>query len=240
MVKNVDLLEQSLLALKDDIKAKQLQRFFKTGKGDYGEGDKFLGITMPQIRLLVNKYYKDISLEDLKQLLSSKWHELRMAALLDMVKQYNKADEYNQKELYKLYVNQIGKAINNWDLIDVTCPHIIGIHEYKYKTNLFDDLLKGGLWHKRVAIISTFYMLKHGQTKPTYDLACKLVYQEHDLLHKAVGWSMREVGKVDTALLLKFLDKYASTMPRTALRYSIEKLPKDQKYYYMNLKTKNS
>jgi len=236
MAKNVDLLEQSLLALKDDNKAKQLQRFFKTGKGDYGEGDKFLGITMPQIRLIVNKYYKDISINDLIKLLGSKWHEIRMASLLVMVKQYNKADDFNQKELYKLYVNQIGKAINNWDLIDVTCPYIIGAHEYKYKTNLYDKLLKGGLWHKRVAIISTFYMLKRGQTKPTYDLSCKLVYQDHDLLHKAVGWSMREVGKVDLALLLKFLDKYAATMPRTALRYAIEKLPNDQKHYYMNLK----
>lgn len=236
MAKNVYLLEQSLLAFKDDNKAKQLQRFFKTGKGDYGEGDKFLGITMPQIRLIVNKYYKDIAINDLKNLLGSKWHEIRMAALLVMVKQYNKANEKSQNELYMLYVEQIGKAINNWDLIDVTCPHIIGAHEYKNITNLYEKLLKGGLWHKRVAIISTFYMLKRGQTKPTYDLACKLVYQEHDLLHKAVGWSMRELGKVDLALLLKFLDKYAATMPRTALRYAIEKLPNYQKHYYMNLK----
>lgn len=236
MANNVDTLKQVFVALKDDNKAKQLQSFFKTGKGEYGEGDKFLGITMPQIRLLVSKYYNDISLEDLKQLLASKWHEIRMFALLVMVKQFNKADEKTQKELYTLYVEQIGKAINNWDLIDVTCPHIIGAYEYKYKTNLYDKLLKGGLWHKRVAIISTFYMLKRGQTKPTYDLACKLVYQNHDLLHKAVGWSMREVGKVDLALLLKFLDQYASTMPRTSLRYAIEKLSKDQKHYYMTLK----
>ena len=238
MANNVDTLKQVLVALKDDNKAKQLQSFFKTGRGEYGEGDKFLGINMPQIRVQVNKHYKDVSIIDLKKLLASKWHEIRMFALLVMVKQFNKADEKTQKELYTLYVEQIGKAINNWDLIDVTCPHIIGAYEYKYKTNLYDKLLKGGLWHKRVAIISTFYILKRGQTKPTYDLACKLVYQEHDLLHKAVGWSMREVGKVDIALLLKFLDKYAATMPRTALRYAIEKLLNDQKLYYMNLKSK--
>ncbi|MDQ5885287.1 MAG: hypothetical protein QG645_450, partial [Patescibacteria group bacterium] len=111
MAKNVDLLEQSLLAFKNDNKAKQLQRFFKTGKGDYGEGDKFLGITMPKIRLIVNKYYKDIPINDLKNLLGSIWHEIRMAALLVMAKQYNKANEKTQKELYMLYVEQIGKAI---------------------------------------------------------------------------------------------------------------------------------
>lgn len=240
MAKKADLLEQSLIVLKNDIKAKQLQRFFKTGKGDYGEGDRFLGITMPQIRQLVDKYYKDVSLKDLKKLLASKWHEIRMFALLIMVKQYYSANENTKKEIYELYVEQIGKAINNWDLIDVTCPHIIGAYEYKYKTGLYDNLLKGGLWHKRVATISTFYMLKYGQTKPTYDLACKLVYEDHDLLHKAVGWSMREVGKVDLTLLIKFLDKYASSMPRTALRYSIEKLSNNQKAYYMNLKSYNN
>jgi len=214
-----------------------LQRFFKTGPGEYGEGDRFLGLRVPQTRAIAKKYYNDLSLDDLEKLLGNKWHEVRQAALFVMVLQYPKSQ--HKKELYNLYISQIGKGINNWDLVDVTCPRIVGAYlSDKDKSPLY-ELAKGDLWQKRVSIISTFYFLSYQQNPiDTYRLAEILVYEQHDLLQKAVGWSLREVGKLDGQLLRQFLDKYAATMPRTALRYALEKMPDSDKKHYMSLKTK--
>lgn len=213
-----------------------LQRFFKTGPGEYGEGDMFLGLRVPQTRQIVKKYVKELSITDLEFLLSSKWHEARLAAVIAMRAQFEKTDAAKQKELYELYVEQIGKGINNWDIIDISCPGIVGAYLLKKDRDPLYDLAKKDLWHKRVSIISTFYFLKYDTPIETYKLAEVLVYEKHDLLQKAVGWSLREMGKKDGQLLRQFLDKYAATMPRTALRYSLERLPQKEKEYYMTLK----
>jgi 3-methyladenine DNA glycosylase AlkD len=210
-----------------------LQGFFKTGPGEYGEGNRFLGIRVPKTRQIAAKYQKDLSLNDLDSLLKNKWHEVRQAALFIMVGQFKKADDVKRKKIYELYINNIGKGINNWDLVDVTCPRIVGMYLVEKDHQPLYKLAKGGLWQKRVSIISTFWFLKYGNPADTYKLAEILVYEDHDLLQKAVGWALREMGKLDDQLLYKFLDKYAATMPRTALRYSLEKTPLNKKQYYM-------
>jgi 3-methyladenine DNA glycosylase AlkD len=215
------------------------QRFFKTGPGEYGEGDCFLGIRVPQIRAVANKYVNEISVSELGDLLKSKWHEVRFAALVIMRSRFNKVDKLDQKQIYELYLANIGGGINNWDLVDVSCPRIVGAYLYDKNHQPLYKLAHRGLWQKRVSIISTFYFLKYGEPGDTYNLAELLVDEEHDLLQKAVGWALREMGKLDSQLLYQFLDKYATTMPRTALRYSLEKQSLSKKQYYMNLKVEN-
>lgn len=214
-----------------------LQRFFKTGPGEYGEGDRFLGIRVPKTRQIAAKYQKDLGIDDIEKLLANKWHEVRQAALFIMVGQYKKADTKYQSQLYDLYLKQIGKGINNWDLVDVTCPRIVGAYLSGKSHDRLYELAKGSLWQKRVSIISTFYFLSYDDNPiDTYNLAEVLVCEQHDLLQKAVGWALREMGKRDGQLLRQFLDKYAATMPRTALRYSLEKMATAEKQYYMAMK----
>jgi 3-methyladenine DNA glycosylase AlkD len=213
-----------------------LQRFFKTGPGEYGAGDRFLGLKVPQTRVIANKYASILSVDDLGKLLQNKWHEVRQAALFVMVAQYQKGDKNTQQRLYDLYIKSIGKGINNWDLADVTCPRIVGMHLLDKNRQSLYDLAKGDLWQKRVSIISTFWFLRQGDPGDTYKLAEILVDERHDLLQKAVGWSLREMGKLDDQLLCQFLDKHAATMPRTALRYALEKFPSVKKQHYMGLK----
>jgi 3-methyladenine DNA glycosylase AlkD len=223
------------LASADD--AVFLQRFFKTGPGEYGEGDSFLGVRNPQTRTIAKKYYKYISNQQLKLLLSSKWHEVRLCALVMMnyLMASKATEQTRKKQIYDLYVSQITSSINNWDLVDISAPHVVG--EYlinnKDRTTLL-TLAEGDLWQKRVAIISTFAFIRKNDFEYATLLCKKLMYEKHDLMQKAVGWTMREIGKKDKSILLNLLDIHASTMPRTALRYSIEKLSPDEKSYYMN------
>jgi 3-methyladenine DNA glycosylase AlkD len=216
-----------------------LQRFFKTAPGEYGEGDMFLGLRVPTTRAIVKKYYIELSFADLDALLQSKWHEIRFAAVVAMTLQYPRANEVYKKQLYDLYIKQVGKGINNWDIIDVSCPRIIGAYLLDKDPEPLYALAKGDLWQKRVSIISTFWHLKYNDPTLTYNLAELLVYEREDLLQKAVGWSVREIGKRDGQLLRQFLDKYAATMPRTALRYALDHLPTKEKEYYMSLKRGN-
>lgn len=216
--------------------AEFLKRFFKTGPGEYGEGDKFLGIRMPAQRQIAKKYASSVTIDELNNLLGSEYHELRMTALLTMTYMFKKADNTQKKELYDLYIIQAGKAINNWDLVDVTAPHIVGAYLLNKDRSDLYKLANGDLWQKRISIISTFWFIRDNDYSDALKLAEILVYEDHDLLHKAVGWVLREVGKHDDSLLYDFLDKYAATMPRTALRYSLEKTPQKLKTYYMNLK----
>ena len=212
-----------------------LQRFFKTGPGEYGEGDRFLGLRVPQTRAIAKKYQNDLTLEDLDALLGNKWHEVRLAALVTMVNTFKNSQQQN--ELYNLYLRHIGKGINNWDLVDVSCPRIIGAYLSDRDREPLYELAKGGLWQKRVAIISTFYFLSYQQNPvDTFQLAEILVNEKHDLLQKAVGWALREMGKVDSLLLYTFLDSHAATMPRTMLRYSLEKCDEQTRRKYMNMK----
>lgn len=230
-------IQRDLRDLENKNKALNLSKFFKTGPGQYGEGDEFLGITVPVIRSLVRQNIPNLELEDAKTLLSSKWHEERFAGLVIMIHLY-KRYEGNRRLIFNLYKSQISKGINNWDLVDISAEHIFGSYTFERLNDPIDELLKltdGDLWQKRVAIVSTFYSLrKLKDVGPTIIIAQKLVYDDHDLIHKAVGWLLREAGKLDMSSLRGFLLKYASSMPRTMLRYAIEKMDKAERHKWMN------
>ncbi|MCB0366939.1 MAG: DNA alkylation repair protein [Bdellovibrionales bacterium] len=209
------------------------QSFFKTGKGEYGYGDIFLGITMPDCRK-VAKEYKDLSLAETKRVIRSKYHEERMAGLIILVQKYEKASADKERErLYKTYVDHFN-YINNWDLVDVTCPRIVGQHlENRNRKILYQWAKSERLWTKRVAIISTLWFVKDGDLDDAFKLAQVLLHDEHDLIHKAVGWVLREAGKKEVKRLEAFLKKHCKTMPRTMLRYAIEKFPERKRQMYL-------
>lgn len=219
-----------------------LQRFFKTGKGQYGEGDVFIGVRMPVIRQIC-KQFKDLPLAELTKLVDSPVHEHRMAALIITANQFKRADEAGRQALYDFYLAALRRGkVNNWDLIDVTCEHVMGAYLYGKDTKILYKLAKSkSLWERRAAIMASFAFIKKGDPEDTLALAEVLLYDREDLIQKAVGWMLREVGKrVDRQSLLQFLDSYAATMPRTMLRYSIEHLPPDQRQYYMSLASKTA
>lgn len=233
---SVILVEKALQKYADKDRARNLQRFFKTGPGQYGEGDVFVGITMPEIRS-VAKQYVDITLGEIQKLLDSKIHEYRMTGLIILTYQYPKSDEATQKKLYDFYLkNLYAGNINNWDLVDVTTPRIVGEYLVNQSRNILYELAESDdLWQRRVSIIATFAFIKRGDATTSIDLANKLIHDRHDLIHKAVGWVLREVGKsIDEKILTKYLDTHAHEMPRTMLRYSLEKLTQSQKQQYMS------
>lgn len=216
-----------------------LQRFFKTGPGEYGEGDVFIGVRVPQTRS-VCKRFKDLSLKEIDKLLASPVHEHRLAAVIIMSLQFAKSTEQEKHALYELYLSGVHqKRINNWDIVDVTANRIVG--EYlldKPKDPLFELAKSGNIWARRVSIVSTFAYTKRGDPAVSLELAELLFRDKHDLMQKAVGWVLREVGKVvDESLLTDFLDRHAHEMPRTELRYAIERLSPEKKAYYLKLKT---
>jgi 3-methyladenine DNA glycosylase AlkD len=211
-----------------------LARFFKTGKGQYGEGDTFLGIKVPAIRAFA-KGFVDMSLPEVQLLLNSEVHEIRFAGLSILIEMYNKGDEKKKEKIFNLYLKNIKKNINNWDLVDLSCPHIIGNFLFDRERDVLYKLSKSNnLWEKRVAIISTFYFIKRNDFKDALALAEILLNDEHDLINKAVGWMLREVGKRDIEVERKFLKKYYKTMPRVALRYAIEKMAEKERKYFLN------
>ena len=222
-------LKQDLESLKDSEKAQIYQRFFKTGKGEYGEGDSFLGLTVPQQRKIA-KSYVDISLSDLQQLLDSKIHEFRFTALVILVNKYTKNKD---KKYFDFYLKNI-KNINNWDLVDATAPQIIGDYLLnKNKEVLYQLANSDNLWEKRISIISTLMFISKNQFGDTLKISEILLTDKHDLIHKAVGWMLREVGKRNQKIEEEFLDKYYRKMPRTMLRYAIEKFKEDKRQYYL-------
>ncbi len=211
-----------LRALGDPADAQFLQRFFKTGPGEYGFGDIFLGIRVPQTRRLARRY-ADLSLSEIRKLLRSKEHEARLLALIILTLQYPRADTDQQQKIFDLYLAHT-KYINNWDLVDVSAPLIVGAHLRGEDTSLLDELAASELlWERRISVIATQYFIRKGDFRATLRIARKLLRDEHDLIHKAVGWMLREVGKKDRSVLVEFLDKHHRTMPRTMLRYAIEK-----------------
>ena len=230
----------SIVAIRKDLKklssrkkADVYQRFFKTGKGEYGEGDVFLGMTMPNIRKVVKKHFKNTSLKDTLKLLTSKYHEERMTALLILVEKYQKADQKEKEIIYKSYLKNT-KYINNWDLVDVTCHKIVGKHLLDKDRKILYKLAKSkDLWEKRISIISTMWFIKENQFQDTLKISKILLNDSHDLIHKAVGWSLREVGKKNFSLEESFLNKHYKNMPRTMLRYAIEKFPEDLRQKYL-------
>jgi 3-methyladenine DNA glycosylase AlkD len=209
-----------------------LQRFFKTGPGEYGAGDVFLGIRAPQSRAIAKKY-RDLPLSELKKLLLAKEHEARLVALIILTLQYPKADERQQESIFGFYLAN-SKYINNWDLVDVSAPHVVGAHLFGGNTSVLDELAESDLlWDRRIAIIATQYFIRKGEFSATLRIARKLLRDEHDLIHKAVGWMLREVGNRDRSVLVAFLDKHHRTMPRTMLRYAIEKFDASVRSSYL-------
>ena len=223
---------QELLKLKNDELAQHLMRFFKTGKGQYGEGDKFLGIRAPKTREIAKKYYKTTPLTEIQRMLDNPYHEIRLCALLIMVFIYEKTDI--KEEIVNLYLKNT-KNINNWDLVDNTAHKIIGAHYIKTKNpKIIKKLAESNhLWSERIAVVAQWSIVKTKEYALLLDLCEKFLTHRHDLMHKAVGWMLREAGKQDEAVLLGFLDKHCKTMPRTALRYAIERLSPGLRQYYM-------
>jgi 3-methyladenine DNA glycosylase AlkD len=230
MYKNI--LEE-LENIKDEKKIEIFKRFFKTGKGEYGEGDQFLGIVVPILRDFSKKYYKEISIEDTIKLLHNKYHEVRLLALFILILKYDKTDE--KDKIYNLYLKNT-KYINNWDLVDLSAYNIVGKHIYINnidKKILYDLINTNNLWNQRIAVLSTYYFIKQDDYEDIFKISELLLNHKHDLIHKATGWMLREMGKRNYAVLYKFLDKHYKTMPRTMLRYSIEKIKEEDKKHFM-------
>ena len=213
--------------------AEHSQRFFKTTEGEYGFGDKFLGIRVPVIRQAVKKY-KNTPLSVAEKLLKSEYHEVRLFALLLLVFRFSKSSVDEQEEIYHLYLSNT-QYVNNWDLVDSSAHHIIGTYlENRDKSMLYDLLKSDSLWERRIAIMSTFYFIKKNQFSDTLHISEQLLSDQEDLIHKAVGWMLREVGKRDLAKEVAFLKAHYQKMPRTMLRYAIEKFSKEERQKYLS------
>lgn len=220
-------IRSDIMSLSDPVRAEFLAGFFKTADGQYGQGDKFFGLTVPKCREVAKTYCKSMSLNDIEKLLHSDWHEERQIALFMLVLQFEKADELKQKEIFTIFLKNT-KYINNWDLVDCNAPRIVGkyIYDHQQLLPLLDKLAASKLlWDRRIAVISTLYFtVKGGDPTPTLRIVEKLLADKHDLIQKANGWMLREVGKrIDETILIDFLKKHYDQMPRTTLRYAIEK-----------------
>lgn len=219
--------------LADPETAEQSQRFFKTAEGEYGFGDKFLGIRVPVIRQAV-KRYKTLPLADTESLLRSEYHEIRLFALLLLVFRFSNADAAEQEEIYHLYLNN-SRYVNNWDLVDSSAPYIVGAFLYKRERSILYELAQSHLlWERRIAIMATFHFIKHDQYDDTLHIAKLLLNDTEDLIHKAVGWMLREVGKRDRAAETAFLKEHYHKMPRIMLRYAIEKFSAEERSDFLH------
>ena len=213
-------------------KAKVLQGFFKTRPGEYGEGDIFLGIKMPDLRRLA-KEYQDISIKEIKQLLKSHIHAERLLALLILIHKFSKGNDPTKKSIYELYLKNT-QFVNNWDLVDLSAGHIVGAFLMeKNRKPLYRLARSKYLWERRISIISTFHFIKLYEFSETLKIGEMLISDEEDLIHKAVGWMLREVGKRDMQTEEKFLKKHYKKMPRTMLRYAIERFPEAKRQSYL-------
>lgn len=251
------LIQQELEAYIDPVKKEYLPRFFKTGKGQYGEGDKFLGVVVPNTRL-VAKQHKDEPFEVMAELLQSEWHECRLCALLMLVERFKKCDEMERKRICEFYLTQTSR-INNWDLVDLSAPGIVGEYLKDKPRDVLYRLVESPLlWDQRIAVVSTYTLIKNHDFIDIIRLAEYFLLHSvqrnahsspdahsvhtnlhtvcsplHDLMQKAIGWMLREMGKRDKDLLVQFLEKHCRTMPRTMLRYAIEKFPEDERREFM-------
>jgi len=225
-------IQSELRELAEPERAVQSLRFFKTGPGQYGEGDRFLGLTVPTMRGVVRKYGElddAVSLE----LLASSWHEERLVALLLLVQGYSRGDESRRRRIHHAYLANT-RQINNWDLVDASAEYVVGSHLDARDVALLERLARSeDLWERRIAIVSTFHFIKRKEFRPTLEIAGLLLSDSHDLIHKAVGWMLREVGKRDRETLDGFLGKNYHRMPRTMLRYAIERHPEHVRKQYL-------
>lgn len=224
--------------IKDPQDAVFLQRFFKAGQGEYGEGDVFLGVRVPQNRS-VCRQFRDMPLTELEKMLESALHEVRLGAVMIMADQarrtIKKAPDY-ARQLCELYLRRTDR-INNWDIVDASCRDVVGGYLFNKPRRLLYTLAQSSnIWERRIAIVSTWFFIREGQTHDTFAIAQLLLKDTHDLIHKASGWMLREAGKKDQTGLLSFLDQFAARMPRTMLRYAIEHLDEQRKIKYMQAK----
>ena len=215
----------------DPERAQHLQRFFRTGPGAYGEGDRFLGLRVPQVRAIARRH-RELALPDLADVLASPWHEHRQAALFVLADRYRRAPA-DQEAIAAFYLDHLD-AVNSWDLVDGSAPHILGAHLLdRDRAVLYELAGSGHLWRQRVAVLATFRFIQAGRFEDTLRLAELLRDHPHDLIHKAVGWMLREIGKRDLAVEERFLERHAARMPRTMLRYAIEKFEPERRRSYL-------
>jgi 3-methyladenine DNA glycosylase AlkD len=207
------------------------RRFFKTGPGEYGEGDCFLGVTVPELRKAASRH-QDLPLGAVIALLKSRWHEERLLALLILVRQYERGDGGTRRAIHRLYLRST-RSINNWDLVDCSAAQIVGAHLAGNRTLLTRLARSRSLWERRIAMIATYHYIKQGDFKDAMTIAALLLDDDHDLIHKAVGWMLREIGKRDRHAEERFLRKHAARMPRTMLRYAIERFPETHRRRYL-------
>lgn len=213
--------------------ADKLSRFFQTAPGEYGEGDRFLGIRNPQTRKLA-RAFRDLALPELRKLLKNPWHEVRLCALLILVERARKADAGEQEKILAVYLAHAGRYINNWDLVDLSAPGIPGEYALKHGTDILDKLAAGTvLWEQRIAVVSTLTLIRNGEFDMTFRLVKRFLSHPHDLMHKACGWMLREVGKRDRDALTGFLNAFRQDMPRTMLRYAIEHYPEAERRAFL-------
>lgn len=229
---NLNRIKKELEKKRNKEQAKLLSRFFKTGKGQYGQGDVFWGIKVPVQREIV-KMFKDASLKEIQELLDDEIHECRLTGLLILVQRYKKSE--NKKEIFDFYLKNT-KRINNWDLVDLSAPNIVGnffLDKKKERKILYSLVKSKNLWERRIAVLSAFAFIRDKQFKDVLKISEILLKDEHDLIHKAVGWMLRELGKRDKNIEVSFLKKHCKTMPRTMLRYAIEKFGDKERKIYM-------
>jgi 3-methyladenine DNA glycosylase AlkD len=221
-------LQAALAKIATPERAESSAWFFKTGPGEYAEGDRFIGVRVPDLRRAALQH-REMELDGIAELLTSAIHEHRLAALEILVAQFEKGDVNERKEIFRFYLAHIA-GINNWDLVDASAPYIIGAHLRSGSRRLLDRLAKSNnVWERRIAIVATFAFLKQGEVETTLRIAEMLLADKHPLLHKAVGWALRESGKVSEEALLQFLHEHYSRLPRTTLRYAIERFPPERR-----------
>lgn len=223
-------LRRDLRAVADPEHVAASRRFFKTGKGEYGEGDRFMGVRVPELRAVARRY-AGLPFHDLEELLDSAWHEERLTALVILVARYRKQPE----AVYELYLRKTPR-INNWDLVDVSAPHIVGAHlETRDRKPLYKLARSPSVWERRIAMVATQHFIRRDDFRDALALAKLLLDDEHDLIHKAAGWMLREIANRDRAAAEAFLQKYAAKMPRTMLRTAVEKFPDPLRQHYLDM-----
>ena len=236
----MNTLLKEITARADASQVEGLSRFFKTGPGQYGEGDKFLGIKVPVTREVVKACWRETTLQDMEACIASEYHEVRLAALLALVEIFAHAKRFpvkpsiSQQDCVDFYLAHTDR-INNWDLVDLSCYPLLGVWLLDKDRKLLYDLARNGktIWEQRIGIVSTMTFIRHGQLQDTFDIADILLQHPHDLIHKAVGWLLREAGKRDKEALVEYLEPRYKTMPRTMLRYAIEKFPEAERQPYL-------
>ncbi len=231
----VQLIKDSLDKLADPVEAPNKARFFKTGKGEYGEGDSFIGVSVPDQRKTAKQSYRQAELQDVEELLASPVHEHRLTGLLIFVEKYKRLKTVEEKKAYADFYLAHTRAVNNWDLVDSSAHYTLGdylcvIGDYSVLRKLANSK---NLWEQRIAMLSTFAFIKAGDFKPAFEIADMLIFHPHDLIHKAVGWLIREAGNRDMVAEEEFLKTRYKTMPRTMLRYAIEKFPEGRRQMYL-------